>query len=185
VSRVGSTLTLQVPVSDELSAEAGGLTALLASLTGYVVSTPPYPAQAEAGPWRAELVFHELYNGASVTGPAYSKVEAAWTDVPPERWESLACTWVHMRLRVLAPGESAVDTHQPPSECGTQEWAWYDEERIILYGTCRKAKGHASRWHADWERDTGRLLAEWSGPREHYAPAGAPLWEPEPEEVSE
>jgi hypothetical protein len=65
-----------------------------------------------------------------------------------------------------------------PQPCGAQDWALHDDGRLILYGTCRRPKGHTSRWHADWDAD-GSLLAEWSGPRDDRAPLGIPEWTPE------
>jgi hypothetical protein len=111
---VSKTLTVQTPVSDELIAGAGGLPFLLRSVVGRIVSTPTVPPVAEAGPWRAELVFHSLLPGTWVTGPRYSQVEAAWTDVPPLRWEAAMVTWVNFRVRVLDPHEDATDTHVDP-----------------------------------------------------------------------
>lgn len=70
-----------------------------------------------------------------------------------------------------------------PEPCGAQDWGWWDDGRhIVLYGTCRRPKGHTSKWHAEWS-DSGQLLAEWSGSRDRRAPTDAPLWEPPVEAV--
>jgi hypothetical protein len=61
-----------------------------------------------------------------------------------------------------------------PQSCEAQDWAWDDTgTRVILYGTCRRPKGHTSRWHCDWDAN-GSLLAQWSGPRDARAPLGVP-----------
>lgn len=54
--------------------------------------------------------------------------------------------------------------------CGAQDWAYGDNNEIIIYGTCQKPKEHENRWHQEW-RD-GKLWAEWSGSRDSRAPEG-------------
>lgn len=72
-----------------------------------------------------------------------------------------------------------VDRSIQPHSCAPQEWGWWDDGvQVVLYGTCRRPRGHASRWHADWD-DAGTLLAEWSGPREDRVPKDAPVREPD------
>lgn len=55
--------------------------------------------------------------------------------------------------------------------CGAQDWA-YDDDKLIIYGTCQLPADHPERYHVEWRG--GQVWAEWSGPVE-TAPTPMPI----------
>lgn len=60
----------------------------------------------------------------------------------------------------------------PLALCGAQDWAYDDDDRPFIYGTCELPSGHAGGWHQQLA-PSGGVWAEWRGPHDARAPEGA------------
>lgn len=79
-------------------------------------------------------------------------------------------TWV---LHEVTSGSITWTPGTPPvatgdCACGAQEWAFDDDGKLIIYGTCNLPVNHETGWHN--ETRNGQIWAQWRGPHEARAP---------------